>query len=140
MVPSKPVTKKTEALAALASGIIPADEADAGAAAVDAGARLAEKLAAGLNQALYEHGVLAGESLAKSRFAKSVEQLTPAEMHELIGLLRSEMPAFYKQLRMDVCAMYLTDPAVWQRIGFPGPSTATGGYPDFDQPQTQPAT
>src|ERR1041385_3923811 len=36
---------------------------------------------------------------------------------------------------MDVAAMYLSDPGVWQRIGFPGPSTASGGYPDFDQPQ-----
>ena len=33
--------------------------------------------------------------------------------------------------------MYLRDPAVWQRIGFPGPSTASGGYDDFDQPQKQ---
>jgi len=35
-----------------------------------------------------------------------------------------------------VSAMYLSDPAVWERIGFPGPSTAAGGYPDFDQPQS----
>ena len=35
------------ALAALANGIIPADERDAGAAAVNAGPRLAEKMAAG---------------------------------------------------------------------------------------------
>ena len=39
-----------------------------------------------------------------------------------------------KQLRMDVCALYLTDPGVWGRIGFPGPSVERGGYPDFDQP------
>jgi hypothetical protein len=36
---------------------------------------------------------------------------------------------------MDVCALYLSDPAVWQRIGFPGPSADSGGHPDFDQPQ-----
>ena len=29
---------------------------------------------------------------------------------------------------MDVCALYLSDPAVWRRIGFPGPSAETGGY------------
>jgi hypothetical protein len=29
----------------------------------------------------------------------------------------------------------MSDPGVWQRIGFPGPSTEAGGYPDFDQPQ-----
>ena len=36
-------------------------------------------------------------------------------------------PAFFKQLRMDVCALYLSEPAVWRRIGFPGPSTRSGG-------------
>ena len=44
-------------------------------------------------------------------------------------------PGFFKQLRMDTCALYLSDPGVWARIGFPGPSSAQGGYPDFDQPQ-----
>jgi hypothetical protein len=122
-------------LAALANGIIPADESDAGAAAVNAGARLAEKLAAGVNVAIYERGLQTAASLAQSHFAKSVDGLSAAEVHELIGLLRSEVPAFYKQLRLDACAMYLSDPGVWQRIGFPGPSTAMGGYPDFDQPQ-----
>jgi hypothetical protein len=126
---------RVRAIAALANGIIPADDSDAGAAAVNAGARIAEKLAAGVNVAIYEKGLQTAASLAQSRFAKSVDDLNPVEIHELIDLLRSELPAFYKQLRLDVCAMYLSDPGVWQRIGFPGPSTATGGYPDFDQPQ-----
>ena len=51
------------------------------------------------------------------------------EIHELLRLLAGVLPAFFRQLRMDVCALYLSDPAVWQRIGFPGPSTETGGYP-----------
>jgi hypothetical protein len=34
-----------------------------------------------------------------------------------------------------VCALYLSDAGVWQRIGFPGPSSASGGHPDYDQPQ-----
>jgi hypothetical protein len=50
------------------------------------------------------------------------------------------MIGFFRQLRMDVCALYLSDPGVWARIGFPGPSTAQGGYPDFDQPQRRAAT
>ena len=54
-------------------------------------------------------------------------------------MLRDRMPDFFRQLRMDACASYMSDPGVWQRIGFPGPSTDTGGYPDFDQPQTHPA-
>jgi hypothetical protein len=126
---------RLRAIAALANGIIPADASDAGAAAVNAGARLAEKLAAGVNVAIYEKGLQTAALLAQSHFLKSIDDLSAAEMHELIGLLRSEVPAFYKQMRLDVCAMYLSDPGVWQRIGFPGPSTATGGYPDFDQPQ-----
>src|SRR5215212_10371632 len=137
MSPSTRSTDRSHILAALANGIIPADERDAGAAAVNAGDRLAEKLSASVNASIYENGLQAAESLAQTRFAKSVDALTSSEMHVLIGALRSELPAFYKQLRLDVCAMYLSDAGVWQRIGFPGPSTATGGYPDFDQPQAE---
>jgi Gluconate 2-dehydrogenase subunit 3 len=127
------------ALAALANGIIPADDTDAGAASVNAGERLAEKLrAAGPTAALYRQGLETAVRLSSERFAKSLDQLTPQQMHDLLGQLRdTACPAFFKQLRTDVCALYLADPGVWQRIGFPGPSTATGGYPDFDQPQTR---
>jgi hypothetical protein len=34
---------------------------------------------------------------------------------------------------MDVPALYLSDPGVSRRIGFPGPSIEVGGYPDFDR-------
>ena len=124
----------TLALAALANGILPADQCDAGAATVEAGPRLVEKLRAGLNVALYQSGLQAAESLAHSHFSKPLTRLSPEDMHELIGRLRGEAPAFYKQLRLDVCALYLSDPGAWQRIGFPGPSADKGGYPDFDQP------
>ena len=38
------------------------------------------------------------------------------------------------------CGPFAAEPypsvaGVWQRIGFPGPSSQSGGYPDFDQPQ-----
>jgi hypothetical protein len=122
------------ALAALANGIIPADGRDAGAAAVDAGPRLAQKLAAG--SALYRSGLAEAEALARGRFGSGVAALDAGQMHELLGVLREQQPAFFRQLRMDVCSLYLSDPGVWERIGFPGPSTAQGGYPDFDQPQT----
>jgi len=127
----------SSALAALATGIIPADEIDAGAACVNAGARLAEKLTGGPTAKLYQQGLHLATEFADRRFRKTLDVLSSDELHKLIGDLRSEFPAFYKQLRMDVSAMYLSDPAVWQRIGFPGPSTASGGYPDFDQPQTK---
>jgi hypothetical protein len=125
------------ALAALADGIIPPDARDAGAGVVNAGRRLAERVAAGVNATLYRAGVETAETLARQRDGRSVAALDATELHELIGRLRAAAPAFYKQLRMDVSALYLSDPGVWSRIGFPGPSTAAGGYPDFDQPQSR---
>jgi hypothetical protein len=123
-------------LTALANGIIPADGTDAGAAAVDAGPRLAERIRAGVNAGIYLRGLELAQSLAHTRRGRDVTQLSPAEIHDLLAAIRDELPGFFKQLRMDVSALYLSDPAVWRRIGFPGPSTETGGYPDFDQPQT----
>jgi hypothetical protein len=126
---------ETAALAALANGILPADARDAGAAAVAAGPRLAEQSAAGGNAALYRSGVAAAAELARQRFGRGLAELSAGQMQDLIGALRERQPAFFRQLRADVCALYLSDPAVWARIGFPGPSTAQGGYPDFDQRQ-----
>jgi hypothetical protein len=123
------------ALAVLANGIIPADERDAGAACVAAGDRLAERIAAGVNAAWYRQGVDAAHAIAAERFGAELDGLSAEQVHELIGALREALPGFYKQLRMDVAAIYLSDPGVWRRIGFPGPSTASGGYPDFDQEQ-----
>ena len=128
---------QARSLVALANGIIPADELDAGAASVGAGPRLADKIHSGVNAALYLRGLELAEKLAGGTFGRCVADLAPAEIHSLLGLLRDQLPGFFKQLRMDVSALYLSDPAVWQRIGFPGPSTRSGGYPDFDQPQTE---
>ena len=124
-------------LAALANGIIPADARDDGAAAVNAGARLAEKVDAGINAALYVKGIETAEALAMEKHGRGVVALSAAEIHELLAALRERLPAFFKQLRMDVSALYLSDPGVWQRIGFPGPSIASGGYPDFAEPQLE---
>jgi hypothetical protein len=125
------------ALAALANGIIPADARDAGAGAVNAGSRLAEKLAAGASAALYRSGLAAAMALAQARFGRTAAALDAAQIHDLLAALQDQHPAFFRQLRMDVCALYLSDPGVWTRIGFPGPSTEQGGYPDFDQPQSK---
>ena len=129
--------EQISALTALANGIIPADASDAGAAAVDAGPRLATKIDSGSNTALYRSGLALAESFSRQRYGKTTFDLDPGQVHELLAAIREQLPAFFKQLRMDVSALYLSDPAVWQRIGFPGPSTESGGYPDFDQPQTQ---
>jgi hypothetical protein len=129
--------EQVRSLATLANGIIPADASDAGAAAVDAGPRLAAKIERGWNSGLYLNGLALAESLSRQRYAKATFDLDPGQVHELLAAIREQLPTFFKQLRMDVSAVYLSDPAVWQRIGFPGPSTESGGYPDFDQPQTE---
>src|SRR5262249_61663032 len=90
---------------------------------------------AGVSPALSPSAFPALRERAKARSGRAILELDMPQMHELLGLLREQQPAFFKQLRMDVCALYLSDPGVWARIGFPGPSTAQGGYPDFDQPQ-----
>jgi hypothetical protein len=124
------------ALAALANGIIPADGSDAGAAAVDAAPRLAEKIAAGVNAAVYLKGLDLAQSVAGDTYDSTIADLNAAQIHDLLARLREALPAFFKQLRMDVSALYLSDADVWRRIGFPGPSTAAGGHPDFARPQT----
>ena len=127
--------EQSQALSKLAEGIIPADEIDAGAAAVDAGAKLAQKIDAGVHAKEYLEGIRSADAIAQLRYSAPVASLDAGQIHDLLGVLRSEAPAFFRQLRMDVCAFYLSDPAIWERIGFPGPSTETGGYPDFDQVQ-----
>ena len=126
------------ALSLLADGIIPPDGKDAGAGSVNAGERLAVKLAAGVNEAVYQQGLALAEALARDTFGCALTGLEAERVHTLLGLLREKAPGFFKQLRMDVSGLYLSEPAVWERIGFPGPSTATGGHPDFDQPQGPP--
>src|SRR6266550_64345 len=123
------------ALNALANGIIPPDETDGGAAMVFAGLGAADKFRKGINAEVYAEGLQAAAAVAKQKFGRAIGDLNPQEVHVLLGVLHDESPAFFTQLRMDVNAAYLSDPGVWQRIGFPGPSTANGGYPDFDQPQ-----
>jgi len=131
------MTTNESLFAALANGIIPADARDDGAATVNAGARLAEKVHAGINAALYLRGVETAEALAREKHGRSVVELNAGETHDLLTTLRERLPVFFKQLRMDVSALYLSDPGVWQRIGFPGPSIASGGYPDFAEPQLE---
>jgi Gluconate 2-dehydrogenase subunit 3 len=124
-----------QGLTRLANAVIPADERDGGAEAVDAGPRLVAAIADGVNAAVYIEGLRAARELAREMFGDPIAALQPAEIHGLLLRLRERAPAFFKQLRLDVATMYLSDPAVWARIGFPGPSIATGGYPDFDRPQ-----
>ena len=70
-------------LAALANGIIPADDRDAGAAAVHAGPGIAERMRRSPYAAVYLDGLRAAHEFAKTMFAKSAPDLTAGQMHEL---------------------------------------------------------
>lgn len=131
-----PLTQEMRALLSLlANGIIPADERDAGAQSVNAAEEIARKIEQGINTTLYRGGLELARELVREKFSVAPEMLNAKQVDELIGVLRERGAGFYKQLRMDVCAAYLSNPEVWTRIGFPGPSIEKGGYPDFDQPQ-----
>lgn len=122
-------------LNAIARAIVPADERDGGATGVHAGLFLAEKARRGPNSQLYHHGLQLLRTLASQRFTKPVTALADAEITSLLEALHDSDLAFYKVLRMDTSSAYLSDPGVWQRIGFPGASALSGGYKDFSQPQ-----
>jgi hypothetical protein len=122
-------------LAALANGIIPADERDAGAASVDAASIIAARLNGGPGAGSYVKALNAANDLAQSTFGLAIKDLNPIQVHQLLETLLESSPAFFRQLRADVCGIYLSNPTVWERIGFPGASTEAGGYPDFDQAQ-----
>jgi hypothetical protein len=129
-----------EVLTALANAIIPPDARDAGAAAVDAGPRLAERMRDSPQAALYDQGLRTAQELCARQFGRPVAALTPSELHHLTQQVAATEPAFFRQLRLDTTTLYLSDAAVWTRIGFPGPSIETGGHPDFDRPQSKPGT
>jgi len=124
--------EQVKILEKLANGIVPADEMDSGAAAVNAGMRIADRVDKGVNAKVYLGGMEFLESLKIDVVGMSEQQI-----HELLGVIRQKAPGFFKQLRMDVSALYLSDEGVWERIGFPGASSETGGYRDFDQVQVQ---
>ena len=122
-------------LSRLANGIIPSDDRDAGAASVHAGPNIAARMRFSPFADIYVTGLQTAEDYARAVFGNEVKVLTPGQIHQLLEHLSESSPAFFRQLRADVCGLYLSDPGVWQRIGFPGTSTESGGYPDFDQPQ-----
>jgi hypothetical protein len=123
-------------LTRIAAGILPADDRDAGAALVHAGPTIAERMRRSPFADVYVLGLQQARQISIDLFACELEKLPPEQMFQLLHRLRIESPAFFRQMRSDVCSLYLSDPGVWQRIGFPGPASDTGGYPDFDQPQS----
>src|SRR5258706_13104709 len=90
------------ALTALANGIIPPDGSDAGAARVQAGVTLAERVRARVNATVYAQGLADAKEIASTHWERPVEALAPQEIHLVLGELQLKSPAFFKQLRMDV--------------------------------------
>src|SRR6476659_6793572 len=93
-------------LAALANGIIPADARDSGAAEVDAARRLAERLQSSPSTSLYAQGLSCADEIARQKFTSGVQALNAKQIHELLARVQEQMPAFFKQLRMDISALY----------------------------------
>ena len=122
-------------LESLASAIVPADSRGAGVTPFNPGAHLAGKLQANPFASGLLQGLAFAEKQSLEMFGVPVVQLPPESLNKLLGVLRDQSPGFFKFLRMETCALYLSQPATWQRIGFPGPSIERGGYPDFDQVQ-----
>jgi hypothetical protein len=124
-------------LQSLASAIIPADSRGAGVAQFNPGAHLGGKLQGNP----FASGLLQGLNFATKQslemFGLPVGELPSESLDKLLGILRDQSPGFFKFLRMETSALYLSQAATWQRIGFPGPSIEQGGYPDFDQIQGQ---
>src|ERR1041385_6681313 len=101
MSDARPNLDDIATLNALANGIIPPDETDGGAAMVFAGLGAADKFRKGINADVYADGLQTAAVVAKEKFGRAVSELSPQEIHSLLGVLHDNSPAFFKQLRMD---------------------------------------
>lgn len=135
-------------IAAAAEAIIPADDFDGGVAPLDPGPVIATRARYQAHVArLYARGLAALEQSVSIMFpGRRFVGLSLAERGRVLTAMRNDAAPgaawrdvssqeFYRTLRGDVCFVYMTDPDVCRRIGFPGPSTSAGGHPDYDRPQ-----
>jgi hypothetical protein len=135
-------------IAAAAEAIIPADAFDGGVAPLDPGPVIATRARYQAQVArLYTAGLAALEQSVSIMFpGRRFVDLSLSERGRVLTAMRNgaapgaawrniSSQEFYRTLRTDVCFVYMTDPDVGRRLGFPGPSTSAGGYPDYDQPQ-----
>ncbi|HXV43548.1 MAG TPA: gluconate 2-dehydrogenase subunit 3 family protein, partial [Anaerolineae bacterium] len=137
-----------ETLEALASTMIPADDFDAGVQGMGFAsvAEMRSRYEAGRAE-LYLTALHAVDQMAQTMFNKpNFVELLPAERTALLDSIRQNQAngkiwggvkpsAFFSALWEDVTFLYCTHPDTWERIGFPGPSFDSNGYPDADQPQ-----
>ena len=83
---------------------------------VFAGLGAADKFRKGINAEVYTEGLQNAAAAAKQKFGRAIGDLNPSEVQVLLGVLLDQSPAFFKQLRLDVNAAYLSDPGVWHDI------------------------
>jgi hypothetical protein len=134
---------------AAAEAIIPADDFDAGVAPLGPGQVIATRVRYQAQAAqLYVRGLAALEQSVTIMFpGRRFGDLSLAERGRVLTAMRNgaapgaawrevSSQDFYRALRGDICFVYTTDPEVCRRLGFPGPSTTAGGYPDHHRPQT----
>lgn len=136
-------------LEALATTLIPADDFDDGVQSMGfAGvAEVRARYEAG-RERLYATALTAVDLMAQSMFGQpSFFDLPQPDRTALLDAIRQNQPgggawgsikpsSFFEALWEDVVFLYCTHPDTWKRIGFPGPAFETGGYRDFDQPQS----
>lgn len=136
-------------LAAAAEAIIPGDEFDGGVAALSPGHAIATRVRYQEHIAsLYLKGLKGLDDSVAIMFwgGRKFADLRLVERRRVLQAIRRgaapgagwrevSSQSFYNTFRADVCFVYMTDPEVCQRIGFPGESTARGGYPDYAQRQ-----
>jgi hypothetical protein len=132
-----------ECLRHLARVLLPPDE-DPGADELGVAEVIEAKVLAmpGL-RAAYRGGLGALDRTSERRHGQAFAALTPAAQAALVADLQADrLPddlwrgtgrRFFLLVRSDVVFVYATDPEVWARIGFPGPSHPLGGYPDAER-------
>ena len=94
-------------LAALADGIIPADERDAGAGLVHAGPSIAERMRRSPSAQVYVEGLQAARVFASERFGQDVRELDANQMRELLAALRDQSPASSANC-VRMCARFIS--------------------------------
>src|SRR4051812_37554946 len=106
--------KEARALGALAGGIIPPDDRDDGVAALKADEHFVRKLAANPFASALLQDLTLVETHCVEQFGRSIEQLDCEAMVKLLAIMRDRVPALFKFVRMESCALYLSQPATWR--------------------------
>lgn len=137
-----------ETLEALATTLLPPDDFDNGVQGLGFPdvAEVRARYQAGRPE-MYLAALRAVDHIAQTMFGKpTFVNLLPEERIQVLEAVRQgqvdraiwgnvQPRTFFTALWEDVVFLYCTHPETWRRIGWPGPSFDSGGYPDFDQVQ-----